>query len=79
MRQGDFSLVATIQSLTLTRLNLADGMYHSIVCSELADFTPADFADSSALYPQVAEVVEDLINDVMLQPCQVWQVDFLDA
>jgi len=78
MAKGDFSLVETIQSLTLTRMNLADGMYHSIVCTELADFTPADFADPSSLYPQVAREIEDLINDVMLQPCQVWNVEPLD-
>ena len=78
MAEGDFSLVETIQSLTLSRMNLADGMYHSIVCTELADVTPADFADSSSLYPQVAREIEDLINDVMLQPCQVWNVELLD-
>jgi hypothetical protein len=59
------------------KLNLADGMYNSVICTELADFTAADMADSEGLYPEVAEVVEDLIDEVMLQPCQVWGVEHL--
>ena len=79
MSKGDFSLIETIQSLTLSQLTLADGMYNSVVCTELSDFNSTDFADTNNLYPQVAEVVENLIIDVMLQPCQVWNVDLLDA
>ncbi|MEJ2207462.1 MAG: alpha/beta hydrolase [Anaerolineae bacterium] len=77
MAEGDFSLLALIQSQFMFKLNLADGMYNSVICTELADFTAADMADSAGLYPEVAEVVEDLIDEVMLQPCQVWGVEHL--
>jgi pimeloyl-ACP methyl ester carboxylesterase len=77
MAEGDFSLLALIQSQFMFQLNLADGMYNSVICTELADFTPADMADSEGLYPEVAAVVEDLIDEVMLQPCQVWGVEHL--
>jgi hypothetical protein len=76
MAEGDFGLAELIQS-QFFNLNLADGMYNSVVCTELADFTVADMADAGDLYPQVAEVVEDLIDEVMLQPCQVWGVEHL--
>jgi pimeloyl-ACP methyl ester carboxylesterase len=79
MAEGDFSLLALIQSQFLFKLNLADGMYNSVICSELADFTAEDMAGSEDLYPEVAEVVEDLIDEVMLQPCQVWGVDHLGS
>jgi hypothetical protein len=49
-------------------------MNTSVVCSELADFTVADMADPEGLYPEVVAAVEDLIDEVMLQPCQVWGV-----
>jgi pimeloyl-ACP methyl ester carboxylesterase len=78
MAGGDYSLLALIQSQFLFQLNLADGMYNSVVCSELADFTAADMADAQDLYPEVVTVVEDLVDEVMLQPCQVWAVDPLD-
>jgi pimeloyl-ACP methyl ester carboxylesterase len=77
MAEGDFSLLALIQSQFVFKLNLADGMYNSVICTELADFTAADMADSEGLYPEVALVVEDLIDEVMLQPCQVWGVEHL--
>jgi pimeloyl-ACP methyl ester carboxylesterase len=77
MAAGDFSLLALIQSQFMFQLNLADGMYNSVVCTELADFTEADMADAEGLYPGLAAVVEDLIDEVMLQPCQVWAVDHL--
>ncbi len=77
MAEGDFSLLALIQSQFMFKLNLADGMYNSVVCSELANFTVEDMADSEGLYQEVAEVVEDLIDEVMLQPCQVWGVEHL--
>jgi pimeloyl-ACP methyl ester carboxylesterase len=77
MAEGDFSLLELIQSKFMFQLNLADGMYNSIICTELADFTQADMADAEGLYPEVAEVVEDLIDEVMLQPCQVWGVEHL--
>jgi pimeloyl-ACP methyl ester carboxylesterase len=77
MAEGDFSLLALIQSQFMFQLNLADGMYNSVVCTELADFTAADMADSEGLYPEVAMVVADLIDEVMLQPCQVWGVEHL--
>ena len=77
MAEGDFSLLALIQSQFMFKLNLADGMYNSVICTELADFTAADMADSEGLYPEVALVVEDLIDEVMLQPCQVWGVEHL--
>ncbi len=77
MAEGDFSLLALIQSQFMFQLNLADGMYNSVICTELADFTAADMADAEGLYPEVAEVVEDLIDEVMLQPCQVWGVEHL--
>jgi pimeloyl-ACP methyl ester carboxylesterase len=77
MAEGDFSLLALIQSRFMFKLNLADGMYNSVICTELADFTAADMADAEGLYPEVAEVVEDLIDEVMLQPCQVWGVEHL--
>jgi hypothetical protein len=79
MAEGDFSLLALIQSQFMFQLNLADGMYNSVICTELADFTAADMADSEGLYPEVALVVEDLIDEVMLQPCQVWGVEHLGA
>jgi pimeloyl-ACP methyl ester carboxylesterase len=77
MADGDFSLLELIQSQAMFQLNLADGMYNSVICTELADFTIADMADAEGLYPEVAEVVEDLIDEVMLQPCQVWGVEHL--
>jgi pimeloyl-ACP methyl ester carboxylesterase len=77
MAGGDFKLLELIQSQLLFNLDLADGLYHSVVCTELADFTVDDMADSDTLYPRVGEVVEDLIDEVMLQPCQVWGVDLL--
>jgi len=77
MAAGDFSILELFQSQSMFQLNLADGMYNSVICTELADFTAADMADSEGLYPAVAEVVEDLIDEVMLQPCQVWGVEHL--
>jgi pimeloyl-ACP methyl ester carboxylesterase len=77
MAEGDFALLELIQSQFMFQLNLSDGLYNSVICSELADFTAADLADAEGLYPQVAEVVEDLIDEVMLQPCQVWGVEHL--
>jgi pimeloyl-ACP methyl ester carboxylesterase len=77
MDQCDYSLLALIQSQFVFSLDLADGLYNSVICSELADFTAADMADASELYPPVAAVVEDLIDEVMLQPCQVWGVPHL--
>jgi hypothetical protein len=77
MAEGDFSLLELIQAQFMFKLDLADGMYNSVICTELADFTEADMADSEGLYPGVAQVVEDLIDEVMLQPCQVWGVERL--
>jgi pimeloyl-ACP methyl ester carboxylesterase len=77
MAEGDFALLELIQSQFMFQLNLADGLYNSVICTELADFTRSDLADAEGLYPQVAEVVEDLIDEVMLQPCQVWGVEHL--
>jgi len=77
MAAGDFTLVELIQSQFMFQLNLADGMYNSVVCTELADFTKADMADTEGLYAELAEVVEDLIDEVMLQPCRVWGVEHL--
>ena len=74
MAAGDFSLLAAVESQFAFLPGLADGMYNSVVCAELADFTVADMADAEGLYPEVAAVVEDLIDEVMLQPCQVWDV-----
>jgi pimeloyl-ACP methyl ester carboxylesterase len=78
MAGGDYGLLALIQSQFLFQLNVADGMYNSVVCSELADFTVADMADGQDIYPEVVTVVKDLIDEVMLQPCQVWDVEPLD-
>jgi len=77
MAGGDFSLVELLESRFIFSLGLADGMYNSVICSELADFSIADVASPEGLYPQVSEVVEDLIDEAMLQPCQVWGVDHL--
>ncbi|UCC63815.1 MAG: alpha/beta fold hydrolase [Anaerolineae bacterium] len=77
MAAGDFTLLELFQSRLLFNLELADGMYNSVICTELADFTESDMADAEGLYPQVAVVVEDLIDEVMLQPCQVWGVEHL--
>jgi pimeloyl-ACP methyl ester carboxylesterase len=77
MAAGDFVLLELIQSQFMFQLNLADGMYNSVICTELADFTRADMADPEGLYPELADVVEDLIDEVMLQPCQVWGVEHL--
>ncbi|HUT19579.1 MAG TPA: alpha/beta hydrolase, partial [Anaerolineae bacterium] len=77
MAEGDFSLVELLESRFMFSLGMADGMYNSVVCSELADFSVADMASSEGLYPQVSEVVEDLIDEAMLQPCQLWGVDHL--
>lgn len=75
--KGDFSLVELLESRFMFSLGLADGLYNSVVCSELADFTLADLASTEEIYPPVAEVVTDLIDEAMLQPCQVWGVDHL--
>jgi len=79
MAEGDFSLVTLIESRFTFSLGLADGMYNSVVCSELADVSRADMARPEGLYPQVSEVVEDLVDDVMLQPCPVWGVEHLGS
>ena len=75
MAEGNFGLLEMIQSQFLFSLNLADGLYNSVICSELADFTVEDMAETEDLYPHVATVVEDLIDEVMLQPCRVWGID----
>ena len=54
MAAGDFSLLELIQSQFMFQLNLADGMYNSVICTELADFTGADMADAGGLYPELA-------------------------
>jgi pimeloyl-ACP methyl ester carboxylesterase len=77
MAEGDFSLVALIESRFTFSLGLADGMYNSVVCSELADVSRADVARLEGVYPEVSEVVADLVDDVMLQPCPVWGVGYL--
>jgi pimeloyl-ACP methyl ester carboxylesterase len=79
MVTGDFTLLELLESQFLFNLGLADGMYNSVVCTELADFYVTDMADAEGLYPRIAEVVEDLIDEVMLQPCQVWDVEHLDS
>ena len=79
MAEGDFGLLELLQSQFLFSLNLADGMYNSVICTELADFAAADMADAEGLYPQVAAAVEDLVDEVILQPCQVWGVEHLGA
>jgi len=75
---GDYALVEAIQSQLLFVRDWADGMYKSVVCTEIADFTSEDFADTEGLYPQVATVMEELIAEVMLDPCEVWGVELLD-
>jgi pimeloyl-ACP methyl ester carboxylesterase len=77
MAEGDFTLLELFQSRFLFSLDLADGLYNSVICTELADFTETDFANPDGLYPQVVGVVEDLIGDVMLDPCEVWGVEHL--
>ncbi|MBN1657266.1 MAG: alpha/beta fold hydrolase [Anaerolineae bacterium] len=77
MAEGDFALLALVESQFAFQPGLADGMYTSVICTELADFTVDDMADTDGLYPPVARVVEDLIDEVMLQPCQVWGVEHL--
>jgi pimeloyl-ACP methyl ester carboxylesterase len=77
MADGDFSLVELLESRFVFTLGLADGMYNSVVCSELADFSLSDMVIPEELYPPVAEVVTDLIDEAMLQPCQVWGVEHL--
>jgi pimeloyl-ACP methyl ester carboxylesterase len=77
MAAGDYTLIELFESRLLFSLDMADGLYNSVICTELADFTKADMADAEGLYPKVAEVVQDLIDKVMLQPCQVWGVEHL--
>jgi hypothetical protein len=77
MSEGDFSLLELIEARFLFGLDLADGMYTSVVCAELADFEASEQADVEGLYPPVVKVVEDLLNEVMLQPCPVWGVEHL--
>jgi pimeloyl-ACP methyl ester carboxylesterase len=74
---GNYTYIEAVQSLFLFQQDIADGLYKSVICSELADFTLAEMAGSEDLYPQVAEVVEELIGEVMLDPCEVWSVDML--
>jgi len=52
-------------------------MYTSVVCAELADFSASEMAETESLYPTVVRVVEDLVDEVMLQPCPVWGVEHL--
>jgi pimeloyl-ACP methyl ester carboxylesterase len=77
MAEGDFTLLELVESRFMFGLDLADGMYTSVVCAELADFGVADMADAKELYPPVVRVVEDLIDEVMLQPCPMWGVEHL--
>jgi pimeloyl-ACP methyl ester carboxylesterase len=77
MAEGDFSLLELIEARFLFGLDLADGMYTSVVCAELADFEAFEQADIEGLYPPVVKVIEDLLDEVMLQPCPVWGVELL--
>lgn len=77
--EGDYTLFGLLRSALLFQGNLADGLYKSVVCSELADFDESDMADPEGLYPQVASVIQSLIAEVMLDPCGVWDVEPLDA
>ena len=77
MAEGDFTLLELVESRFLFSLDLADGMYTSVVCAELADFDASDMAETEGLYPPVVRVVEDLLDEVMLQPCPVWGVEHL--
>jgi hypothetical protein len=77
MAGGDFTLFELIEARFLFGLDLADGMYTSVVCAELADFEAFEQADIEGLYPPVVKVVEDLLDEVMLQPCPVWGVELL--
>jgi len=75
---GDYTFFELLQAALLFQTGIADGLYKSVVCSELADFSVADMADSADLYPQVVAAVEPLIAEVMLDPCEVWNVEPLD-
>jgi len=77
MAEDDYTFLGLIAPQLLVTRGLADGMYTSVLCTELVDFTREDLADAGDLYPQVAEAVEDLVDDVMLAPCQVWGVELL--
>jgi pimeloyl-ACP methyl ester carboxylesterase len=77
MAEGDFGLLELIEARFLFSLNLADGMYTSVVCAELADFEASNQADVEGLYPPVVQVVQDLLDEVMLQPCPIWGVEHL--
>lgn len=79
MTEGDFALLEWVESRFTFSLDLADGMYISVVCAELADFQTSDMAHTQELYPPVVRVVDDLINEVMLQPCPVWGVQHLGS
>jgi hypothetical protein len=53
----------------------AEGMYYSVICTEDADFEPAD-ASTGGIRPQFAEGAEDELAS-LLEVCDVWGVDEL--
>ena len=75
---GEYGLLTAIQSSLMFRKEIADGMYKSVVCSELVDFTAQDFADPEGLYPPVVRVMQGLLGEIWIFTCEVWDVEMLD-
>ncbi|HEY42857.1 MAG TPA: alpha/beta fold hydrolase [Anaerolineae bacterium] len=75
---GEYGLLSAIQSSLIFRMEIADGMYKSVICSELVDFTAQDFADPEGLYPPVVRVMQGLLGEIWIFTCEVWDVEMLD-
>ena len=75
---GQYGELGILQSILTFDQSIADGMYKSVVCSELVDFTVEDFADSSELYPDLSRVMNDMLAELWVNTCKIWEVDKLD-
>jgi pimeloyl-ACP methyl ester carboxylesterase len=75
-QQGDFSVLARILSIIVFDRSMSYGMYYSVVCSEEANFTPAEH-DLSGVRPIIAEI-EQRTPQSLLDICQHWNVKPLD-
>ena len=75
---GDTTYLSALQSALMFNQDFADGMYKSVVCSELVDFKSDSFNDPSTIYPDISRVMRDMLGELWVDTCQVWQVEKLD-
>ncbi len=75
---GQYTDLITLQSILTFNQNLADGMYKSVVCSELVDFSAHDFVDPGGLYPGISRVMNAMLGELWISACDIWKVEALD-